>query len=174
VDGVRVALGNLAMMEEAGVNTDAAPSKADALRREGQTVMFLARDGTLAALLGVADPIKATTLEAIDALHADGLRIVMLTGDNRVTAEAVGRQLPPTRFAPTSAGGKTFDRQGLQRPSNRRDGWRLVSGCAGAHRSGRWHRDGDRHRHWRSARGSRSSKATCAASSGRGDSAGRR
>jgi Cu+-exporting ATPase len=93
VDGGRVALGNLAMMEDAGVNTDTAQSKADAFRRDGQTVMFLARDGALAALLGVADPIKATTLEAIDALHANGLRIVMLTGDNRLTAEAVGRQL---------------------------------------------------------------------------------
>jgi Cu+-exporting ATPase len=93
VGGVRVDLGNAAMMEEAGVNVEAAQSKADASRREGHTVMFLARDGVLAALLGVADPIKATTLEAIDALHADGLRIVMLTGDNRVTAEAVARQL---------------------------------------------------------------------------------
>ncbi|HEV8211383.1 MAG TPA: heavy metal translocating P-type ATPase [Vicinamibacterales bacterium] len=93
VDGVRVALGNLAMMEDAGVNADTAQSKADAFRRDGQTVIFLARDGALAALLGVADPIKATTLEAIDALHANGLRIVMLTGDNRLTAEAVGRQL---------------------------------------------------------------------------------
>ena len=55
--------------------------------------MFLALDGMLAALLGVADPIKATTAEAITALHAEGLRIVMLTGDNRVTAEAVARQL---------------------------------------------------------------------------------
>jgi len=55
--------------------------------------MFLALDGMLAALLGVADPIKATTPEAITALHAEGLRIVMLTGDNRVTAEAVARQL---------------------------------------------------------------------------------
>ena len=93
VDGVSAALGNLAMMEEAGVKTDVARSKADELRREGQTVMFLALDGELAALLGVADPIKATTLEAITALHAEGLRIVMLTGDNRVTAEAVARQL---------------------------------------------------------------------------------
>ena len=93
VDGVSAALGNLAMMEEAGVKTDVARSKADELRREGQTVMFLALDGQLAALLGVADPIKATTLEAITALHAEGLRIVMLTGDNRVTAEAVARQL---------------------------------------------------------------------------------
>jgi len=93
VDGVSAALGNLAMIEEAGVNTDVARSKADELRRAGQTVMFLALDGMLAALLGVADPIKATTAEAITALHAEGLRIVMLTGDNRVTAEAVARQL---------------------------------------------------------------------------------
>ena len=93
VDGLAAALGNAAMMDEAGVKTEAARSKADELRREGQTVMFLAVDGQLAALLGVADPIKPTTMEAIDALHAEGLRIVMLTGDNRVTAEAVARQL---------------------------------------------------------------------------------
>ena len=93
VDGVSVALGNLAMMAEAAVKTEMAQSKADELRREGQTVMFLAVEGQLAALLGVADPIKATTVEAITALHAEGLRIVMLTGDNRLTAEAVARQL---------------------------------------------------------------------------------
>ena len=93
VDGVSAALGNLAMMAEAAVKTEMAQSKADELRREGQTVMFLAVEGQLAALLGVADPIKATTVEAITALHAEGLRIVMLTGDNRVTAEAVARQL---------------------------------------------------------------------------------
>ena len=93
VDGASAALGNVAMMEETGVKTDAGRAKADELRREGQTVMFLALDGQLAALLGVADPIKATTIEAITALHAEGLRIVMLTGDNRVTAEAVARQL---------------------------------------------------------------------------------
>jgi Cu+-exporting ATPase len=91
VDGVSAALGNLAMMQDAGVNIE--PSTADQLRRQGQTVMFLALKGELAAMLGVADPIKATTPEAIDALHAEGLRIVMLTGDDRVTAEAVARQL---------------------------------------------------------------------------------
>jgi Cu+-exporting ATPase len=93
VDGATAALGNLAMMDEAGVNTDAAHAQAAELRRGGQTVVFLAIDGQLAALLGVADPIKPTTLEAITALHAEGLRIVMLTGDNIVTAEAVARQL---------------------------------------------------------------------------------
>jgi P-type Cu+ transporter len=93
VEAVSAALGNVAMMDEAGIVTAAAQPKADELRRDGQTVMFLARDGRLIALLGVADPIKSTTPEAIAALHAEGLRIVMLTGDHRVTAEAVARRL---------------------------------------------------------------------------------
>jgi Cu+-exporting ATPase len=93
VDGVHVTLGNLGMMEEAGVSVAVAHAKADELRLQGQTVMFLAVDGKVAALLGVADPIKPTTAEAIAALHAEGLRVVMLTGDNRITAEAVAKQL---------------------------------------------------------------------------------
>ena len=67
--------------------------KAEDLRRNGQTVMFVAVDGALASLIGVADPIKETTAKAIQELRADGLRIVMLTGDNRTTAEAVARKL---------------------------------------------------------------------------------
>jgi len=63
------------------------------MRTEGQTVMFVAVDGKVIGLLGVADPVKETTPEAIDALHKEGIRIVMLTGDNRVTAEAVARRL---------------------------------------------------------------------------------
>jgi Cu+-exporting ATPase len=93
IDGASAAFGNLAMMRDAGVAIDVAASQADELRRAGETVMYLAVDGRLVALLGVADPIKPTTPEAIAALHAEGLRIVMLTGDNRVTAEAVARQL---------------------------------------------------------------------------------
>ncbi len=81
------------MMRDAGVNADAVLDKADQLRREGQTVMYLAANGKLVALLGVADPIKATTAGAIAALRAEGLRIIMLTGDDRVTAEAVARRL---------------------------------------------------------------------------------
>jgi Cu+-exporting ATPase len=96
VDGARVALGNAAMMRDAGVPAgavdDVAP-KADELRRDGQTVMLLAVDGAAVALIGVADPIKASTPEAIAALHKEGLRIVMLTGDNRTTADAVARRL---------------------------------------------------------------------------------
>jgi Cu+-exporting ATPase len=87
------ALGNLAAMQEAGVATESAPAAADELRRQGQTVMFLAADGRLVGVLGVADPIKSTTPEAIAALHAEGLRVVMVTGDNRVTADAVARAL---------------------------------------------------------------------------------
>jgi Cu+-exporting ATPase len=92
-DGAFGALGNGGMMEESAIATTSSQAAADRLRREGQTVMFLARNGTLIALLGVADPIKATTAEAIGLLHAEGLRIVMLTGDNAVTAEAVARRL---------------------------------------------------------------------------------
>jgi Cu+-exporting ATPase len=67
--------------------------RAEELRREGHTVLLVAVDGRLAGLLGVADPIRASTPEAIRLLHADGLRIIMLTGDNRTTAEAVARRL---------------------------------------------------------------------------------
>jgi Cu+-exporting ATPase len=93
VRGARVTLGNVAMMRSAGIALDVAGSRADPLRRDGQTVMFLAADDRLIALIGVADPIKATTPAAIKALRAEGLRIVMLTGDNRTTAEAVASRL---------------------------------------------------------------------------------
>jgi Cu+-exporting ATPase len=80
-------------MDDRGVDVSALASRADELRRDGQTVMFCAIDGRAAGLLGVADPIKGSTAEAMRALHAEGIRIVMLTGDNRATAEAVGRSL---------------------------------------------------------------------------------
>mgnify|MGYP001209324509 CR=1 FL=1 len=93
VGGHDVALGNAKMLEELGLEPGAALAKAEARRAEGQTVMFVAVDGVLAGLLAVADPIKGTTPAAIRALKAEGLRIVMLTGDARATAEAVARQL---------------------------------------------------------------------------------
>jgi Cu+-exporting ATPase len=93
VEGRRVALGNRAMLEEVGVDSEALVERAEAMRGEGQTVMFVAVDGNPAGLLGVADPIKQTTPEAIDALHGEGIRLVMLTGDSRTTAEAVARKL---------------------------------------------------------------------------------
>jgi len=92
VDGRTVAIGNTAMLTEMGA-TVTSTEGADALRRNGETVMFVAVDGVYAGLVGVADRIKATTVEAIKALHDEGLRIVMLTGDSRVTAEAVARSV---------------------------------------------------------------------------------
>jgi P-type Cu+ transporter len=93
VDGVTVALGTLVLLDEVGANPAELSAQADALRREGQTVMFVAVGGRPVGLLGVADPIKDTTPEAIRQLHGEGLRIVMLTGDNRTTAEAVAKRL---------------------------------------------------------------------------------
>jgi Cu+-exporting ATPase len=93
VGGRRVALGNLKLLEQLGVDAAGLEARAEDLRREGETVMFFAIDGQAAGLLGVADPIKASTPEAIRLLQADGVKIVMLTGDNRTTAEAVGRRL---------------------------------------------------------------------------------
>jgi Cu+-exporting ATPase len=93
LDGHAVALGNRRLMDDLGVDTATLVETADALRREGQTVMFVAVDGRPAGLVGVADPIKETTPEAIRQLHEEKLRIVMLTGDNRTTAEAVAKKL---------------------------------------------------------------------------------
>ena len=92
--GKQVALGNQRLMDSLSIPVDAAiADEAERLRAEGQTVMLVAVDGRMAGLLGVADTIKASTPEAIRQLHADGLRIVMLTGDSRKTAEAVAREL---------------------------------------------------------------------------------
>jgi P-type Cu+ transporter len=81
------------MLDVEGIAADALAERAEALRGEGQTVMFVAIDGRPAGLLGVADPIKPTTAEAIRELHAEGLRIVMLTGDSATTARAVAKKL---------------------------------------------------------------------------------
>ncbi len=94
LDGRSVVLGNRRMLEEAGAgDLGAVSARADALRGEGQTVVFVAADGKVAGLLGVADPIKATTADALARLHAEKVTVVMLTGDNRRTAEAVARTL---------------------------------------------------------------------------------
>ncbi|OYV71865.1 MAG: copper-translocating P-type ATPase, partial [Deltaproteobacteria bacterium 21-66-5] len=93
VTGQSVALGNQGLMEELHVDARLFAAKAEELRNEGQTVMFVAVGGVLAGIVGVADPIKDTTREAIEALHAEGIRIVMLTGDSRTTAAAVARRL---------------------------------------------------------------------------------
>ncbi len=93
VDGAAVALGNKALLALLEVEAGALVERAEVLRREGQTVVFVVVDGRPAGLLGVADPIKASTPEALALLHREGLRVVMLTGDSRTTAEAVARKL---------------------------------------------------------------------------------
>jgi Cu+-exporting ATPase len=93
VEGRAVVLGNAALLADHHVVTDPMRPRLEELRREGQTVMLVAVDGRLAGLVAVADPIRASTPEAIQLLHADGMRIVMLTGDSRTTAEAVARKL---------------------------------------------------------------------------------
>jgi Cu2+-exporting ATPase len=91
--GRELLLGNSALLEAAGVDVAPAAADAERLQAQGQTVMYVGVDGHLAGLVGVADPVKSTTSEAIRLLRASGIRIVMLTGDNPITAEAVGRRL---------------------------------------------------------------------------------
>jgi Cu+-exporting ATPase len=93
VDGQSVALGNAAWIAELGMSTRTLDVEAQRMRESGQTVVFLAVDGHVVAGIGVTDPIKSSTLRAVRALRDDGLRLVMLTGDNRVTAQAVAGQL---------------------------------------------------------------------------------
>ena len=93
VDGARVAVGNRALLEEVGVDARHLAARAEALRAEGQTVIFAAIDGRAAGLAGVADPIKGSTPSAIRDLREEGLRIVMLTGDSETTARAVAATL---------------------------------------------------------------------------------
>ena len=93
IRGAAVAFGNAVLMQEHGVSSAAVSDQADEVRSEGQTVMFLAVGGKLQGLIGVADPIKATSADAVHALHAEGVRVIMLTGDNRTTAEAVAARL---------------------------------------------------------------------------------
>lgn len=93
VEGVEMALGNLRLMEEIGINLGPLAERADSMRSQGQTAMFLSIGGKTAGLIGVADPIKETTQEAIKQLHNEGIQIVMLTGDSEVTARAVAKTL---------------------------------------------------------------------------------
>jgi Cu+-exporting ATPase len=93
VEGRLVLLGNASLLPERGIDANALLTKADALRREGHTSMFVAVEGRPAGILAVADPIKASTPDALKALRAEGLRLIMLTGDSRVTATAVASKL---------------------------------------------------------------------------------
>ncbi len=93
LEGRQVGLGNLKLAETLGIEVAAVATRAEEMRREGQTVMFVVFDRQLAGLIGVSDPIKSSTPEAIAGLHAQGIRVIVLTGDSRTTAEAVARKL---------------------------------------------------------------------------------
>ncbi len=93
VEGRRVAVGNLALFASLGIQPAGLAARAEELRKDGQSVMLIAVDGIAAGLLAVADPIKESAVGALKALHGDGIRTVMLTGDSRTTADAVGRKL---------------------------------------------------------------------------------
>ena len=93
LNGKLVAIGNVALMTELGASPESLRTKADALQKEGQTVMYIALSGKFAGLIAVADPIKDSTAEAIEQLKHEGIKVVMVTGDNRNTAEAVARKL---------------------------------------------------------------------------------
>jgi Cu+-exporting ATPase len=93
IDGRKIEVGNHKLLEESGINHDEVDKIAESLRAEGETVVFVAVDGKIAGLLGITDPIKDSTPLAIEQLRNEGFHIVMLTGDNRTTAESVGRKL---------------------------------------------------------------------------------
>nr|WP_157216172.1 heavy metal translocating P-type ATPase [Sphingomonas formosensis] len=93
VEGRRVRIGNAAWLAECGIDVGALAGEADALRADGASAVFVAVDAAVAGVIAIADPVKATTPDALAALRAEGVRVVMLTGDNRVTAEAVARRL---------------------------------------------------------------------------------
>jgi len=92
-EGKQIIIGNQRIMAEAGIDVSALTAKAEELRNDGATVIFMAADGAPAGLFAIADPVKTTTPEAVKRLAADGVRVVMLTGDNKTTAQAVARRL---------------------------------------------------------------------------------
>jgi len=91
IDNKEVAFGNIKLFEDEEINIEDIDKKAETMRQNGQTVMFLAVDRKIAGLIGVSDTIKKTTPEAIKALHREGLKIVMVTGDNETSANAVAK-----------------------------------------------------------------------------------
>ena len=99
IDTKRVALGNRGLLESLGIDPGDLAQRAELSRAEGQTVMFVAIDGAVSGIIGVADPIKETTPEAIKNLQAEGVQVVMLTGDSETTARAVAENLAWTRLS---------------------------------------------------------------------------
>ena len=93
INGRKVAAGNAALMSDLGISSPAVESQAEAERQNGRTVMFVAMDSRMAGLIAVADPVRESTMPAIKALKREGINVVMVTGDNRTTAEALAKQL---------------------------------------------------------------------------------
>jgi Cu+-exporting ATPase len=98
VNGKRVAIGNLALMKDLAINLKGADTNSDVYQKEGQTVMYVAVDGHMEGLLGVMDPIKENTVQAIKTLQDEGVKVVMLTGDNQTTAAAVAKKVGVDQF----------------------------------------------------------------------------
>ena len=148
VAGRSVALGNQALMDDVGIDTAPLAERADALRAEGKTAMFVAPTASLAGIVAVADPIKATTAAAIRALHERGLKIIMATGDNEVTAQAVARKLgiDDVRAGMLPDGKKRLIDELRAQGRQRRHGWRRRQRRAGACRRRCRHRHGHRRR----------------------------
>ena len=115
VDGVRVAVGSAALMRNEGVDASAMEERAEELRREGKTVMLAAMGGRLAGMVAVSDPVKESSREVVEELKRDGLRVVMVTGDNRTTAAAVAEQMGIVFEAGVSPEGKAEVVRRLQR-----------------------------------------------------------
>jgi len=93
VDGIKVAIGNQKLLQELGMKVDTLSKLSENYRKEGQTIMFIGLDSKAAGIMGVMDPIKDTTLQAIEQLHEKGIKVVMLTGDNKTTAQVVANKL---------------------------------------------------------------------------------
>ena len=117
VSGRRISVGNTKLMREVGAFDESLANSVDDFRQAGQTVIFVAVDGEAAGLLGVADPVKETAAQAIGQLHRAGLKVVMLTGDNVVTANAVARQIGIDEVhADVSPGDKLIGAMGTEIP----------------------------------------------------------
>jgi Cu+-exporting ATPase len=118
VEGKRIVLGNARFLTEQNIDTAPLASAADELRREGATAIFVGIDGQAGGAIAIADPVKLTTPEALEALRREGIRVVMLTGDNRTTAEAVARG-----WASTSGADVLPDQKSAVAGSSARAGW---------------------------------------------------
>ncbi len=148
-DGRDVALGQPSADGDSGSRRVASsPTRAEELRADGQTVMFVAIDGAPAGLVGVADPIKESTPEAIRMLHEEGIRIVMMTGDSETTAQAVAKQLGIDEVMAEVLPDQKADigQATAGRGSHRRHGRRRHQRRPGAGAGPRRHRHGNRHR----------------------------